>query len=66
MATVEADILLLRRTYQIRPDQDAAIQALARRAGDSWSSIVRRALDVGLAAEQDAMDARRVPDAEAS
>lgn len=54
---------LVRRTYQIRPDQDEAILAMAARSRDSWSSIVRRALDVGLAAELDAMKQRNVPGA---
>lgn len=52
---------LVRRTYQIRPDQDDAIQAMRLRSGDSWSSIVRRALDIGLAAELAAMKERNVP-----
>lgn len=53
---------MVRRTYQIRPDQDEAIQSMGRRTGDAWSVIVRRALDLGLAAELESMRARRVPE----
>ena len=42
---------LVRRTYQIRPDQDTAIQERRLATGDSWSVIVRRLIDQALAAE---------------
>lgn len=54
---------VVRRTYQIRKDQDEAIQSMQRRTGDAWSVIVRRLLDHGIPVELDAMAARGVPDA---
>lgn len=55
---------VVRRTYLVRRDHDEAIQAMRRRTGDSWSSIVRRALDLGLAAELESMRERRIPEAD--
>lgn len=43
------DTNLVRRTFQLRRDQAAAIQALGGQTGDSWSAIVRRLIDLGLA-----------------
>lgn len=58
----QSRVPVVRRTYMIRRDHDDAIQAMRLRTGDSWSSIVRRALDLGLAAELESMRARRVPE----
>jgi hypothetical protein len=58
----EGVLPLVRRTFKIREDQDTAIQSMRLRTGDSWSAIVRRALDLGLAAELESMRARRVPE----
>lgn len=58
-----SELPLVRRTYKIREDQDEAIRTMRNRTGDSWSAIVRRALDLGLAAELHEMAERRVPEA---
>lgn len=44
--------VLVRRTYQIRPDQDTEIQERRLVSGDSWSVIVRRLIDLGLQSEK--------------
>jgi hypothetical protein len=43
------DTSFVRRTYQVRADQDQAIVAIQKQTGESWSCIVRELLDRGLA-----------------
>lgn len=49
----------IRRTFQLRPDQDAWIRQRAEETGESASAIVRRLLDLGKAAESDRRTQKR-------
>lgn len=55
LAVVESgdDVTLRRRTYQITPAQDEAIQSRSLRTGNSWSATVRQLIARGLEAEAD-------------